>query len=244
MKINYWKFFIAGPGSPPQNVQAKVDGPTVELTFEPPEIPNGIINSYQIFFTLNSSQPLAQWDSRNSKHENITILGLEPESKYSFRIRAIGLKGPGLLSPIFQLETGKSFIAPTVRIRQGPDAKVAPEETLDLVCEGTGDPKPSLIWLKNGAPVNEHEKPKIAEASTLKIVGVVESVLLVCEASNLAGKARAAIQVHVTGKKFFDKLEVEAQNSLKIWKNFANFFENKLKFFQFRPWKSTGKYQI
>ncbi|KAL3869070.1 hypothetical protein ACJMK2_041796, partial [Sinanodonta woodiana] len=96
------------PGSAPRNVYAVPVSPqTIMVHWEEPEIPNGVIQGYKIFFTLKPDLPIVLWDTQdvNSGMKATTISNLEPNRTYTLSMLAFSNMGQGPLSETIQVMT-------------------------------------------------------------------------------------------------------------------------------------------
>lgn len=121
------KVKIAGPGSPPKGIQAKVDGVSVTIKWTPPVLPNGqikvhlllfmtllcstcctIIQGYQIYYVdKDARKPLREWKAVGATDPRVVIQNLQPETKYFFRIVPYNERGSGIMSNVFTVRTEK-----------------------------------------------------------------------------------------------------------------------------------------
>ncbi|XP_073780352.1 tyrosine-protein kinase receptor UFO isoform X2 [Danio rerio] len=76
------------------------------------------------------------------------------------------------------------------------DRSAVANEPLSLRCEAHGPPEPvRVIWLQDGAPLNELDDPVALSPSTLNISGLNKSSSFSCEAHNRKGVASSATGV-------------------------------------------------
>ncbi|KAK3612593.1 hypothetical protein CHS0354_042101 [Potamilus streckersoni] len=97
------------PGSAPRNVNAvPVSSQTIMVHWEEPEIPNGVIQGYKIFYTLKPDLPIVLWDTHDvtvSGTKTTTISSLEPNRTYTLSMLAFSNMGQGPLSETIQVMT-------------------------------------------------------------------------------------------------------------------------------------------
>ncbi|XP_025110641.1 receptor-type tyrosine-protein phosphatase S-like isoform X6 [Pomacea canaliculata] len=108
---------VEAPGTPPRNIRARAaSSTTIVVSWDEPEIPNGIIQGYKVFYTLKPEDPVFFWEQQEVKNDNrlTTISGLEPNQTYTISILAYSSIGPGPMShPIQVLTTqGAGFQVP------------------------------------------------------------------------------------------------------------------------------------
>ena len=101
----------SSPASPPRElaVIGEGDDPTsITLTWLPPRRPNGRINGYVIFYTVDKRKEDREWvvEGVVGDKTSTVIKQLDPKTKYYFKIQARNSKGYGPLSPIKTVQTG------------------------------------------------------------------------------------------------------------------------------------------
>ncbi|XP_064607458.1 tyrosine-protein phosphatase Lar-like isoform X3 [Liolophura sinensis] len=95
------------PGSPPRNVMARpVSSTTVMVSWEEPEIPNGVIKGYKVFYTLSPDIPIVFWEHREVANNKLTsISNLKTNHTYTISVLAFSNIGQGPLSEPIQVMT-------------------------------------------------------------------------------------------------------------------------------------------
>eukprot|EP00106_Octopus_bimaculoides_P006172 XP_014773614.1 PREDICTED: receptor-type tyrosine-protein phosphatase F-like isoform X10 [Octopus bimaculoides] len=97
------------PGTAPRNLRGRAaSATTISLEWQEPEIPNGIIEGYKIFYTLNPDLPIILWDHKthnNGQNKVETLLNLKTNSTYTITILAFSSAGEGPLSEEIQVMT-------------------------------------------------------------------------------------------------------------------------------------------
>ncbi|XP_060552131.1 tyrosine-protein phosphatase Lar-like isoform X10 [Ruditapes philippinarum] len=99
---------VKAPGSAPRNVRARPHSlQTIRIDWDEPEIPNGIIQGYKVFYTTNPDLPIVLWMNQEVAGENkmTTISGLIPNSTYTICVLAFSSMGQGPLSVPVQVMT-------------------------------------------------------------------------------------------------------------------------------------------
>ena len=100
----------AAPASPPRDlaVLGNSGSPSsITLTWLPPRRPNGRINGYVIFYTVDRRRDDREWvvEGVIGDKTDTIIDQLEPSTKYYFKIQARNSKGYGPLSPVVAYRT-------------------------------------------------------------------------------------------------------------------------------------------
>ncbi|CAE1147228.1 PTPRD [Acanthosepion pharaonis] len=97
------------PGTAPRNLRGKAaSATTIALLWDEPEIPNGIIKGYKIFYTMNPDLPIILWDHKthtDSQKRVATLTNLKTNSTYTINILAFSSAGQGPLSDEIQVMT-------------------------------------------------------------------------------------------------------------------------------------------
>ncbi|EPB66031.1 fibronectin type III domain protein, partial [Ancylostoma ceylanicum] len=141
--------FVAGPGSPPENVHLQADKPvTITVQWDPPTIPNGNITKYIIYYTplddqdpahqigQVQSRPINEWltyhdtpDTDGTRKVDLKDF-VETDTAYAVVVQAINDDGPGPYSNQYTVRTMS-------RAREGPptDLRVVPDGQRSAVVE-------------------------------------------------------------------------------------------------------------
>ncbi|XP_072260374.1 receptor-type tyrosine-protein phosphatase delta isoform X28 [Pyxicephalus adspersus] len=95
------------PSSAPRNVQARMlSSTTILVQWEEPEEPNGQIQGYRVYYTMEPSQHINSWTKYNVADSQITTIGnLMPQKTYSVKVLAFTSVGDGPLSNEIQVIT-------------------------------------------------------------------------------------------------------------------------------------------
>uniref|UniRef100_A0A668AKR6 protein-tyrosine-phosphatase n=1 Tax=Myripristis murdjan TaxID=586833 RepID=A0A668AKR6_9TELE len=88
------------PASPPRNVQARIISQnTVMVRWEEPEEPNGQVKGYRVYYTMDPSRPVNEWQIHNVQDSVITtIQNLVPSETYTVQVLAFTSVGDGPFS--------------------------------------------------------------------------------------------------------------------------------------------------
>lgn len=103
------------PSSAPRDVQARMlSSTTILVQWKEPEEPNGQIQGYRVYYTMDPTQHVNNWMKHNVADSQITTIGnLVPQKTYSVRVLAFTSIGDGPLSSDIQVITqtgGKSHL--------------------------------------------------------------------------------------------------------------------------------------
>ncbi|XP_051989338.1 receptor-type tyrosine-protein phosphatase S-like [Xyrauchen texanus] len=88
------------PASPPRNIQARIISQNaVMVRWDEPEEPNGLIKGYRVYYTMDPSQPMSNWQIHNVQDSVITTIhSLVPSETYTVRVLAFTSVGDGPFS--------------------------------------------------------------------------------------------------------------------------------------------------
>ncbi|XP_065118392.1 receptor-type tyrosine-protein phosphatase S-like isoform X3 [Paramisgurnus dabryanus] len=88
------------PASPPRNIQARIISQNaVMVRWDEPEEPNGLIKGYRVYYTMDPSQPMSNWQIHNVQDSVITTINsLVPSETYTIRVLAFTSVGDGPFS--------------------------------------------------------------------------------------------------------------------------------------------------
>nr|XP_046263870.1 receptor-type tyrosine-protein phosphatase S-like isoform X9 [Scatophagus argus] len=88
------------PASPPRNVQAHIISQnTVMVRWEEPEEPNGQVKGYRVYYTMDPSRPMNEWQIHNVQDSIITtIQNLVTSETYTIQVLAFTSVGDGPFS--------------------------------------------------------------------------------------------------------------------------------------------------
>ncbi|XP_062594902.1 receptor-type tyrosine-protein phosphatase F-like isoform X2 [Saccostrea cucullata] len=103
---------VKAPGTPPRYVTAKaLNSNTVSVSWLPPEKPNGVIQGYRVFYTLQADLPIILWNNKElQSNTNETIItGLKPNDTYTICVLAYSSKGEGPVSQLITVITNEGI---------------------------------------------------------------------------------------------------------------------------------------
>ena len=158
----------AAPASPPRDlaVLGNSDTPSsITLTWLPPRRPNGRINGYVIFYTVDRRRDDREWvvEAVIGDMTDTILEQLEPSTKYYFKIQARNSKGYGPLSPVVMYRT-KSAGAIRVSGSQANQAQAGIPPTVQYAIFATGAVIVllavifGLVMCRRGASTGERER--------------------------------------------------------------------------------------
>ncbi|XP_066985469.1 tyrosine-protein phosphatase Lar isoform X3 [Macrobrachium rosenbergii] len=95
------------PGSAPRNVHVRpLSSSTMVIQWDEPEVPNGQITGYKLYYTTNPSLPIQSWKSQHVQDNKLTTISdLTPHTIYTIRVQAYTGIGPGPLSDPVKVKT-------------------------------------------------------------------------------------------------------------------------------------------
>ncbi|XP_064641421.1 netrin receptor DCC-like [Lineus longissimus] len=111
------KTFGAVPGDFPHDltvIPVPDDPSQVIVTWQPPRLPNGYIESYIIYYTADASSPLSHWSLLGSSGDRLTgrVLQLTPNTMYQFKAQVRNVWGFGPVSPAVAYKTTPALDIP------------------------------------------------------------------------------------------------------------------------------------
>ena len=85
------------------NLRSKLKFTSIEITWDPPQIPNGIILSYEVTYTINNSAPVTNGTS--DTNAAFIIAALNPDTRVSISVSAYTSVGQGEIAHLTDLMT-------------------------------------------------------------------------------------------------------------------------------------------
>ncbi|XP_031751447.1 receptor-type tyrosine-protein phosphatase delta isoform X44 [Xenopus tropicalis] len=115
------------PSSPPRNVQARMlSSTTILVQWEEPEEPNGQIQGYRVYYTMDPTQHINSWTKHNVADSQITTIGnLEPQKTYSVKVLAFTSVGDGPLSNDIQVITQTGVPSQPLNFKAEPESETS-----------------------------------------------------------------------------------------------------------------------
>ncbi|CAB3376185.1 Hypothetical predicted protein [Cloeon dipterum] len=95
------------PGSAPWNILPRpLSSSTMVIQWDEPEMPNGQVTGYKVYFTNNPSLPMTSWNFQMVDNNKLTTISdLAPYTIYTIRVQAYTSVGPGPTSLPVQVKT-------------------------------------------------------------------------------------------------------------------------------------------
>ncbi|XP_042660908.1 receptor-type tyrosine-protein phosphatase delta isoform X39 [Tyto alba] len=113
------------PSSAPRNVQARMlSSTTILVQWEEPEEPNGQIQGYRVYYTMDPTQHVNSWMKHNVADSHITTIGnLVPQKTYSVKVLAFTSVGDGPLSSDIQVITQTGVPGQPLNFKAEPESE-------------------------------------------------------------------------------------------------------------------------
>ncbi|XP_046582612.1 Down syndrome cell adhesion molecule homolog [Haliotis rubra] len=173
----------------PANIKAlAVNSTSILVSWQPPEHPNGVIVRYTLYIRNGT----IEGETEERVHLPSTTLhymvwGLEPGKEYGFRVSAKTMMGDGE-------RTGLAVAAPqkkvAAHIASFPKSLTVPwHQTVSLPCEAIGEPTPGVEWRVRGVKLQQTDRIKVLDNSSLSISMVAgsDAANYTCHAENQHG---------------------------------------------------------
>ncbi|XP_077201130.1 receptor-type tyrosine-protein phosphatase delta isoform X32 [Paroedura picta] len=115
------------PSSAPRSVQARMlSSTTILVQWEEPEEPNGQIQGYRVYYTMDASQHVNSWLKHNVADSHITTIGnLIPQKTYSVKVLAFTSVGDGPLSSDIQVITQTGVPGQPLNFKAEPESETS-----------------------------------------------------------------------------------------------------------------------
>ncbi|XP_019410386.1 PREDICTED: receptor-type tyrosine-protein phosphatase delta isoform X8 [Crocodylus porosus] len=115
------------PSSAPRNVQARMlSSTTILVQWEEPEEPNGQIQGYRVYYTMDPTQHVNSWMKHNMADSHITTIGnLVPQKTYSVKVLAFTSVGDGPLSSEIQVITQTGVPGQPLNFKAEPESETS-----------------------------------------------------------------------------------------------------------------------
>ncbi|XP_027279680.1 hemicentin-2 isoform X2 [Cricetulus griseus] len=146
------------------------------------------------------------------QHEGLPLVdsnGTWLEAGGTLQLENPGEASGGLYSCVASSPAGEAVLQYSVEVQVPPQLLVAEGmgqvtaivgQPLDLPCQASGSPVPTIQWLQNGRPAEELDGVQLASQGTILRIAQVEldhSGLFACQATNEAGTSGAEVEVSV-----------------------------------------------
>ncbi|XP_059489517.1 tyrosine-protein phosphatase Lar-like isoform X2 [Neocloeon triangulifer] len=95
------------PGSAPWNILPRpLSSSTMVVQWDEPEMPNGQVTGYKVYYTSNPNIPISSWEFQMVDNNKLTTISdLIPYTIYTIRVQAYTSVGPGPMSAPVQVKT-------------------------------------------------------------------------------------------------------------------------------------------
>ncbi|XP_063996415.1 receptor-type tyrosine-protein phosphatase delta isoform X36 [Pogoniulus pusillus] len=115
------------PSSAPRSVQARMlSSTTILVQWEEPEEPNGQIQGYRVYYTMDPTQHVNSWMKHNVADSHITTIGnLIPQKTYSVKVLAFTSVGDGPLSSDIQVITQTGVPGQPLNFKAEPESETS-----------------------------------------------------------------------------------------------------------------------
>ncbi|XP_043371466.1 receptor-type tyrosine-protein phosphatase delta isoform X37 [Dermochelys coriacea] len=115
------------PSSAPRSVQARMlSSTTILVQWEEPEEPNGQIQGYRVYYTMDPTQHVNSWMKHNVADSHITTIGnLVPQKTYSVKVLAFTSVGDGPLSADIQVITQTGVPGQPLNFKAEPESETS-----------------------------------------------------------------------------------------------------------------------
>ncbi|XP_029984345.1 ephrin type-A receptor 7 isoform X5 [Sphaeramia orbicularis] len=111
----------AAPSQVSEVIKEKVQQRSVQLSWQEPQQPNGVITEYEIkYYEKDQSQKDRIYSTVRSKSTSATVNNLKPSTAYVFQIRAFTEAGYGTYGPRVEITTKEENTATIVSSEQNP----------------------------------------------------------------------------------------------------------------------------
>ncbi|KAF8564968.1 hypothetical protein P879_07292, partial [Paragonimus westermani] len=212
------------PGKPSRPEVKNVTEKSATLIWKAPYDDGGDSVKHYLVQYNNTGSP--HWETVSEKPVDLefTVLHLQPDQEYSFRVAAVNTAGPGPWSeatePCIPAKAVESAMPTLVNPLSNVTLLVG--ESTELACEfKLGDPKSNVTWLKDNKPIRSQVKystsPAWERRATLKMsrVKLEDNGVFTCQAKNTVGTAETSCRVTVCQKPTLN-LELDKNSSNQV----------------------------
>lgn len=167
---------VLGPGSAPQDVRAVGWRNQLNISWQEPSIPNGIITKYIVYYALRDAADLSEWEKVETEENQLEVEATSPETRYLIRVQAATADGPGIISDPIECYSDRRYepIVLTLVSVDAPDFEAEPNQTVTFRCSAQGQPIPSIFhYWDNGSEIEATDV--LITESTHHVSGLFES---------------------------------------------------------------------
>ncbi|XP_075683286.1 receptor-type tyrosine-protein phosphatase delta isoform X37 [Rhinoderma darwinii] len=210
------------PSSAPRNVQARMlSSTTILVQWEEPEEPNGQIQGYRVYYTMDPTQHINSWTKYNVADSQITTIGnLVPQRTYLVKVLAFTSVGDGPLSNEIQVITQTGVPS------QPLNFKAEAESETSILLSWTPPRSDTIssykLYYKEGDHAEEQSVP-IEPTTSYRLQGLKPNTLYYFRLAAEAPLGLGASTTEISAKTLQSipsgpprKVEVEAVNSTAV----------------------------
>lgn len=191
---------------------------SANVDWKPPEPSDEALLGYELYYIegdkeieeddIESLPKFKKIEINDPEQLSTKIDGLlEPDTEYVFKIRAIYDNGPGVFSEPCITKTPPDGKKPYIVVSAGghgehgtTDIDILPGSSYIVFCNATGDPQPSVKWIRGGSFAIDPSMVKTDDSAaewSLKLANLTEDTTFLCYAHNPLGVANWTINVKV-----------------------------------------------
>uniref|UniRef100_A0A667ZQW2 Ephrin type-A receptor 7 n=1 Tax=Myripristis murdjan TaxID=586833 RepID=A0A667ZQW2_9TELE len=115
----FFFFFFLSPSQVSEVIKEKVQQRSIQLSWQEPQQPNGVITEYEIKY-YEKDQKDRIYSTVKSRSTSATVSNLKPSTAYVFQIRAFTAAGYGTYGPRLEITTKEEATAAIVSSEQNP----------------------------------------------------------------------------------------------------------------------------
>ncbi|VDM45908.1 unnamed protein product [Toxocara canis] len=161
---------ILGPGTAPTDITATSDSLGVHVSWNPPLIPNGKIEKYIVYWTMNENIELADWNQIVlNGNETRTLINRGSQTEPVFvKVQSKSNQGLGIISEKITakpdvtdlpLKTQIILVNKAINTNGTSGISVEPGEDIEFKCIVEGRPPPRISFYWDDAQQKEHVLP-------------------------------------------------------------------------------------
>ncbi|KAK5964258.1 Fibronectin type III domain protein [Trichostrongylus colubriformis] len=167
---------VLGPGSAPRDVHAIGWRNQLNISWDEPSIPNGIIVKYIVYYATRDAADLSEWDKVETDATEIVLQSMSPDTRYLIRVQAATVDGPGIISDAVECYSDRRYepIEMTLVSVDVPNLEAEPNQTVTFRCTAQGRPIPSLFYSWDNSSEVKIDDVLISE-KTYHISGMFET---------------------------------------------------------------------
>ncbi|PIO54201.1 fibronectin type III domain protein, partial [Teladorsagia circumcincta] len=127
---------VLGPGSAPRNLHAVGWRNQLNISWEEPSIPNGIIVKYIVYYATRDAADLSDWDKIETESTEVIVEEISPDTRYLIRVQAATADGPGIISDAVECFSDRRYqpIEMDLVSIDVPNLEAEPNQTVTFRC--------------------------------------------------------------------------------------------------------------